>query len=59
MLRNDTCCTTPPTQDTRAVTRPDGTSITTSVSPSGAAGTRPLCTAQVPSAIVPCPQAVE
>jgi hypothetical protein len=58
-LRNVTACTAPPEQRTRAATRPDGTSIAISVSPSGAAATRPDSTAHAPSAIVPCPHAVE
>ena len=44
---------------TRAVTRPDGTSTTTAVEPPGSTATRPVRTAHTPSAIVPCPQAVE
>src|SRR6266508_1678974 len=58
-LRKATRSTEPPAQVTRATTRPDGTSITTSVTPSGSAATRPLSTAHVPRAIVPCPHAVE
>ena len=58
-LRNVTCSTAPPTVATRAATRPDGTSIATSVSPSAGAATSPDSTAHVPSAIVPCPHAVE
>ena len=44
---------------TRATTRPEGTSIVTSTSPSRGAATAPDSTAQAPSAIVPCPHAVE
>ena len=44
---------------TRAVTRPDGTSITTSTLPVAGAATRPVSTAHTPSAMVPCPHAVE
>lgn len=58
-LTKVTDSTRPPDVRTRALTRPDGTSTTTSVTPSGAASTRPSCTAYTPSAIVPCPQAVE
>jgi len=52
-LRKVTERTLPSTHLTRATTRPDGTSITTSVSPSGDADTRPDSTAQAPSAMVP------
>ena len=41
------------------MTRPDGTSTTTSTLPVSGAATRPVSTAHTPSAIVPCPQAVE
>ncbi len=44
---------------TRAVTRPDGTSMRTSAGPVASASTRPVSTAQTPSAMVPCPHAVE
>jgi len=50
---------TPAAQRTRATTRPDGTSIVTSTSPSAGAATRPDSTAHAPSAIVPWPHAVE
>src|SRR5215217_4896240 len=49
----------PRSRRTRASTRPDGTSIARGVSPSAIASTRPDSTSQAPSAIVPCPQAVE
>src|SRR5215213_7662215 len=58
-LRKATLCTAPARQRTRAPTRPDGTSIVTSTSPSAGAGTRPDSTAHAPSAIVPCPHAVD
>jgi hypothetical protein len=58
-LTKSTERTLPPAVCTRAVTRPDGTSTTTSVVPSAGAGTRPERTAQAPSAMVPWPQAVE
>src|SRR3954447_12274080 len=58
-LRNATDSTRPPSQLTAATPRPDGTSTVTSVTPSGWAATRPDSTAQAPSAIVPCPHAVE
>src|SRR5437660_3087420 len=54
-----TTVTRPPTECTRAVTRPDGTSIATCVTPDGSAATRPDSTAHAPSAMVPCPHAVE
>ena len=57
-LRKVTLVTTPPAQRTLATTRPDGTSIVTSVSPSASDATRPVCTAHTPSAIVPWPHAV-
>src|SRR5438046_1429341 len=56
-LRKVTDSTTPSRQWTVAVTRPDGTSIVTTVDGDGA--TRPDSTAQAPSAIVPWPHAVE
>jgi len=58
-LRKVTERTLPSAHLTRATTRPDGTSITTSVSPSGDAETRPDSTAQAASAMIPCPHAVE
>ena len=58
-LRNPTRSTAPPAMVTRATTRPDGTSIVTSTTPSPGASTRPVSTAHAPSAIVPCPHAVE
>ena len=58
-LTKSTATTRPSSTWTRAVTRPDGTSITTSTTPVSGAATHPLSTAQAPSAIVPCPQAVE
>ena len=58
-LTKSTPVTRPPCRCTRAVTRPDGTSMTTSTLPSSGAATRPVSTAHTPSAMVPCPQAVE
>jgi hypothetical protein len=58
-LRNTTASTAPARRRTRATTRPDGTSTVTSTSPSSGAATRPVSTAHAPSAIVPCPHAVE
>jgi len=58
-LRKATFSTLPPPTRTRATTRPEGTSIVTSTSPSRGAVTAPDSTAQAPSAIVPCPHAVE
>ncbi len=58
-LRNATASTAPARQRTLATTRPEGTSMVTSTSPSDAAATRPDSTAHAPRAIVPCPQAVE
>lgn len=58
-LRKVTPVVRPALRCTVAVTRPDGTSIRTWTSPSSGAATRPLATAQAPSAIVPWPQAVE
>ena len=58
-LTNDTDRVRPAARATRAVTRPLGTSMTTSTVPSAGAATRPASTAYAPSAIVPWPQAVE
>ena len=58
-LRKATLSIAPARRRTVATTRPDGTSIVTSTSPSAGAGTRPDSTAHAPSAIVPCPHAVE
>jgi hypothetical protein len=58
-LTKSTATTRASSRCTRAVTRPDGTSMTTSTLPVSGAATRPVSTAHTPSAIVPCPQAVE
>ena len=58
-MRNVTAATAPPSIRTRAPTRPEGTSIASSTSPSSGAATRPDSTAHAASAIVPCPHAVE
>ena len=50
--------TRPSRTEAMVSSRPDGTSTTTEVSGSTAA-IKPLSSAQVTSAIVPCPQAVE
>jgi hypothetical protein len=58
-LRKATLSVAPARRLTLAVTRPEGTSMVTSISPSSGAATRPESTAHAPSAIVPWPQAVE
>ena len=59
-LRKATASTAPPRMRTRATTRPDGTSIVTSTSPSSRRGDRARTPPPTrPSAIVPCPHAVE
>ncbi len=58
-LRKPTLSTKPARRRTLATTRPDGTSMVTSASPSSGAATLPDSTAHAPSAIVPCPHAVE
>ena len=58
-LRKSTATTRESSRCTRAVTRPDGTSITTSTAPVSGASTLPLSTAQAPRAMVPWPHAVE
>lgn len=58
-LRKVTPVVRPPSRWTVAPTRPEGTSIRTWTSPSCGTGTRPVSTAQTPSAMVPWPHAVE
>ena len=58
-LRKSTACDRPARAAHARDHAADGTSIVTSVSPSARRATRPDSTAHAPSAIVPCPHAVE
>ena len=58
--RTDATCRPPDSMRATQTNRPDGTStVTRTVSSGGRTGIRPDSTAQVTSAIVPWPQAVE
>ncbi len=58
-MRKVTPVVRPALRWTKAVTRPEGTSIRTRATPSAGAATSPESTAQAPSAMVPWPHAVE